>query len=169
MHRADLQEMQSTATNQQGMPHYAQMLYVALAVLKLTTLIQPATATDKKDQNGLEAAKDLCWSLLDSLTQQLSDQRITQNPVIASDFEHPNENRLAPALIEILIPAMRQTVKSSCTCFVRACNLMAGLLSKSKPALAAMLVSKIVAEGTGNKASIPDCMLAQCPMLLGQI
>lgn len=46
---------------------------------------------------------------------------------------------------------------------------MAAFVSKSEPALTAMLVSKIVAEGTGNKGYIPDCMLAQCLTLLAQI
>lgn len=107
MHHADLQKTGSTATIQQGLRHYAQMLYVALAVLKLLMLIQPVTATDKRDQNVLEVAKDLCWSVLETLAQQLPDQRIPQkNPVLASDFEHANENQLGPALTEILIPAM---------------------------------------------------------------
>ena len=77
----------ATAPTQQGVPHYiyAQMLYVALALLKLTTLNQPATAIHKTDQNGLEVAEDLCWSLLDSLAQQLPDQRMPQkNPVLVS-------------------------------------------------------------------------------------
>lgn len=150
---ADLQAQQGVAANQQGVTHYAQMLYAALAVLKLTTLIQPATASDKGDWN--RAVKDLCWALLDNLTKQLQDM-----PVPVSRAVHATEEQVAPALVEVLIPVMRQTVKGSPAEFTKACDLMVVLVRKSNPALAATIVTRIVAAGRAARHAIsPDPIL----------
>ena len=132
------------------------MLYAALAIVKLTTLIQPATAGNQSNQHG--NVTDLCWSLL---AQQLPNQRMSpQNPVSLSDAEHAREGQVTPAMVDVLIPVMQQAVRNSYTQFSRACDLIVALVSTSKPALTAMIVSKVVAAGTDGKPHIvglPEC------------
>lgn len=123
MHHADLQETQSAASCQGGVRHYAHMLYAALAIVKLTTLIQPATAGNQSNQHGI--VTDLCWSLL---AQQLPNQRMSpQNPVSLSDAEHAREGQVTPAMVDVLIPVMQQAVRTAIPNFLEHVTLSSHL------------------------------------------
>lgn len=135
MHNADVQAPEAAAINQQGVTRYSQEPYAALAVLKLTTLLQPARAPAK----GREAhvVGGLCWSLLESLTKQLPDHHVV--------LLNASEEHVSLSVVKVLTPVMRQTVKSKQAQFTGALDLMVAPVRNSKPALAAKIAFKIAA------------------------